>query len=302
MGTKPAAALLAGFDGLGVGFEGPQGTATGTAIRPTTASPSVPNHIVQIVNSRMAIFTKKGTKFDTTGKPLYGPVATNTVFKGFAGNCEERQSGDAVVRYDQLADRWLFVLPLFSRGPVRPDQVETSRVGDPAQVMVIGRSSQPGAAMPLFVPPPPPPPPPTPPAAPGAPGQPPARGAGAPRRSGPSRTAGGPARSVLDVLRDQHVIRSDGLVLPLRIPAAALPGLPAAGDLAGRLLHADEHRRQPDLGDRRDAEARVRRRSREDAQGRAGHRAVRDHRERQLPQQCGHRRQSAAARRARRTS
>jgi len=176
MGTKPAAALLASFDGLGVGFEGPQGTAT--VRNPSDNSLAVgPDHVVQIVNSRMAIFSKKGSKFDTTGSVLYGPVATNTVFKGFGGNCEERQSGDAVVRYDQLADRWLFVLPLFSRGPVRPDQIETSRVGDPAQVMVIGRPNQPGAAMPLFVPPPPPP---TPPAAPGAPGQPPARGAGAP--------------------------------------------------------------------------------------------------------------------------
>ena len=54
--------------------------------------------------------------------------------------------------------------------------------------------------------------------------------------------------------------------------------------------------------DRRHREARVRRRSREDAEGRAGHRAVRHHRRRQLPQQRGHRRQDPAARRARRTS
>ena len=33
-----------------------------------------PDHIVQIVNSRMAIFTKKGKRFDTTGKVLYGAV------------------------------------------------------------------------------------------------------------------------------------------------------------------------------------------------------------------------------------
>ena len=64
----------------------------------------------------MAIFTKKGKQFDTTGKVLYGPVPTNNVFKGFGGNCEARNNGDAVVRYDQLADRWLIVMPLFSRG------------------------------------------------------------------------------------------------------------------------------------------------------------------------------------------
>ena len=47
-----------------------------------------PDHIVQIVNSRMAIFTKKGKRFDTTGKVLYGPVETNTCFEGFGGPCE----------------------------------------------------------------------------------------------------------------------------------------------------------------------------------------------------------------------
>src|SRR5215470_2156352 len=120
-GAKPAAS----FDGLGAGFNGPHGSAL--LRNPSDNSLAVgPDHIVQIVNTRMAVFTKKGARFDTTGTVLYGPVSTGNVFKGFGGNCEERQSGDAVVRYDQLADRWLFVLPLFSRGPVRPDQVDTS--------------------------------------------------------------------------------------------------------------------------------------------------------------------------------
>ena len=172
MGAKPALPIVESFDGLGVGFDGPQGTAN--ARNPSDNSLAVgPNHLVQIVNSRMAIFTKKGSKFDASGKVLYGPVVTNIVFKGFGGNCEERQSGDAVVRYDQLADRWLFVLPLFSRGPVRPDQIEPGRAGEPPAVSVIGRPNQPGEAMTLFVPPPPPPPAPTPA---GAAGQPPARG------------------------------------------------------------------------------------------------------------------------------
>src|SRR6266536_6087121 len=58
-GAKPSAALVASFDGLGVGFDGPQGT---TPVRnPSDNSLAVgPNHIVQIVNSRMAVFTKRG--------------------------------------------------------------------------------------------------------------------------------------------------------------------------------------------------------------------------------------------------
>ncbi len=61
----------------------------------------------------MAIFTKKGRVFDVSGRALYGPVNTNNVFKGFGGQCEALNNGDAVVRYDQLAGRWLIVMPLF---------------------------------------------------------------------------------------------------------------------------------------------------------------------------------------------
>ena len=178
MGTKPGITLAASFDGLGVGFTGPQGTAT--LRNPSDNSLAVgPNHVVQIVNSRMAIFSK-------TGKVLYGPVATNTLFKGQGGQCEARLSGDAVVRYDQIADRWLFVLPLFQRGPVRPDQPAIPHGGDPATFSVPGVAGQPGAAAPLFVPPPPDPnaAPVTPPA---RSGQPPAGGrpAGPPPPQGP---------------------------------------------------------------------------------------------------------------------
>src|SRR6186997_3210183 len=115
-GTRPPATLVASFDGLGVGFEGPQGSA---ALRnPSDNSLAVgPDHVVQTVNSRMAIFTKKGKRFDASGKPLYGPVNTNNVFKGFGGACEANNNGDAVVRYDQIADRWLIVMPIFRRDP-----------------------------------------------------------------------------------------------------------------------------------------------------------------------------------------
>jgi len=113
-GTRPAAKLVASFDGLGVGFEGPQGQSAGR--NPSDNSLAVgPNHIVQIVNSRMAVF-------DKGGKVLYGAVATNTIFKGFGGTCEARNNGDAVVRYDQLAGRWLYVMPIFTRIQERPGE------------------------------------------------------------------------------------------------------------------------------------------------------------------------------------
>ncbi|MFN8574538.1 MAG: hypothetical protein U0132_20970, partial [Gemmatimonadaceae bacterium] len=156
-GTRPAARLIASFDGLGVGFVGPQGSAT--LRNPSDNSVAVGrDYIMQVVNTRMAIFTKKGAIFDTTGRVLYGPVETRHVFAGFGGVCEARNNGDAVVRYDQLADRWLVVMPIFSRTPVRPGQPDAAKGGDPAQRSLKGNARQPGGAAALTLPPPPPPP------------------------------------------------------------------------------------------------------------------------------------------------
>jgi hypothetical protein len=152
-GTRAGARLVASFDGLGVGFVGPQGTAT--LRNPSDNTLAVGrDHIVQIVNSRMAIYTKRGHRFDTTGKVLYGPVETRNVFRGLGGGCEARNNGDAVVRYDQLADRWLVVMPIFTRLPVRPDDPATPRAGEPARRSVPGQPGQPGAAASLYEPPP----------------------------------------------------------------------------------------------------------------------------------------------------
>jgi len=154
-GARAAAVHVASFDGLGFGFVGPQGSATFR--NPSDNSLAVGrDHIVQIVNSRMAVFTKRGTQFDTTGRVLYGPVPTNNVFRGFGGPCESRNNGDAVIRYDQLADRWLIVMPIFTRGPVRPDEPAPGRAGEGARRSLPGQPGQPGAAVPLFQPPPPP--------------------------------------------------------------------------------------------------------------------------------------------------
>lgn len=160
-GARPAAALVESFDGLGVGFDGPHGKAEGR--NPSDNGLAVgPDHVVQTVNSRLAIFTKKGRKFDTTGRVLYGAVPTNTLFAGLGGPCAARNNGDAVVRYDQLADRWLVTMPIFSRIPLS-EVGERPPVGQPAppgQLARQGQASSPGAAA---APPANPPPPPTPP-------------------------------------------------------------------------------------------------------------------------------------------
>ena len=151
-GTRPPATIVESFDGLGFGFEGPQGKAN--VRNPSDNTLAVgPDHIVQIVNARMAVFSKKGKRFKTTGKVLYGPVVTNAVFAGFGGHCQARNNGDAVARYDQLAGRWLIVMPTFSRAEVRPDQPIEGKDGQPAQASPPGRPAQPGPPFKLVPPP-----------------------------------------------------------------------------------------------------------------------------------------------------
>jgi hypothetical protein len=180
MGDGPAPQLVASFDGLGAGFAGPHGTSAGG--NPSDNSLAVgPNHIVQTVNSKFAIFTKKGAKFETTGRALHGAVNTNTLFAGFGGTCEARNNGDAVVRYDQLANRWLFVMPIFRRGAERPDQPAVPTPGPSAVLSVPGVAGQPGRAFKLITP------------APAQTPQPAATGAAAPPAAAAGRGTGTPA-------------------------------------------------------------------------------------------------------------
>ena len=147
-GTRPAASLVESFDGLGVGFNGPQGPA---AVRsPSDSSLAIgPDHIVQIVNSRLAVFTKKGARFNNTSTVLYGAVATSEIFAGLGGVCELHNNGDAVVRYDQLANRWLIVMPIFARIPPGegPRPAPPGQPAGPGQLAIAGQASDPGPAV-----------------------------------------------------------------------------------------------------------------------------------------------------------
>jgi hypothetical protein len=87
-----------------------------------------PNHYVEIINLVFAVYDKSGNK-------LLGPVDTGTLWAGFAvPDCTE-PSGDPVVLYDQLEDRW--ILTQFTTSglsdPTRPffNCVAISTTGDP---------------------------------------------------------------------------------------------------------------------------------------------------------------------------
>jgi hypothetical protein len=180
MGTRPALELLESFDGLGQHlFAGPTPPRN-----PSDNSLAVgPDHIMQTVNSQIVVFSKKGARYATTGQVLLGPVTTNALFTDFGEVCGSRTNGDAVVRYDQLARRWLVVMPIFRRAvpPAAPGAARpaVARRGEAARA---GQASDPGPAVPPGTPPPPPPPlaPPPSPASPPAPAPPPSPPAAAP--------------------------------------------------------------------------------------------------------------------------
>ncbi len=98
-GKRPPLKLLASFDGLGEGVSGRGGIDLSIA--------AGPHHIFEILNGNMAVFSK-------SGKLLFGPAPNNTVFAGFGVRCGVSNNSDSVVRYDQLAGRWLIVVPVFT--------------------------------------------------------------------------------------------------------------------------------------------------------------------------------------------
>jgi hypothetical protein len=98
-----AAALMptasANFEGLGAGISG----FSVTGVPPDPNSAVGATQIVETVNTSFAVFNKSGTI-------VYGPAATNTLWSGFGGFCQSTDDGDAVVRYDRAASRWVITV------------------------------------------------------------------------------------------------------------------------------------------------------------------------------------------------
>ena len=77
---------------------------------PDTTGDVGPNHYVQWVNLRYAIYTlTRDASNQITGFNLVAgfPKNGNVVWQGFGGRCESDNDGDPIVQYDQLADRWI---------------------------------------------------------------------------------------------------------------------------------------------------------------------------------------------------
>ena len=115
-------------DGSGTEIPGPIVTFNGQTntsfVDPPDPNGAVgPNHIVTMCNLSFQIFNKTGTS-------LFGPAANNTLWAGFGGECQTDNSGDPVVLYDRLADRW-FLSQFTASGPTFFECVAISQTNDP---------------------------------------------------------------------------------------------------------------------------------------------------------------------------
>ncbi len=107
-----------------VSFDGPSNSSNVSP--PDSVGDVGPEHYVAMTNLSFAVYSKDGT-------PEYGPVANNTLWTDFGGDCEFDNDGDPVVLYDQLADRWLLT-QFTASGPTYYNCVALSTSGDPAGI------------------------------------------------------------------------------------------------------------------------------------------------------------------------
>jgi hypothetical protein len=82
-----------------------------------------PNNYVEMANLAFAVYNKSGTL-------LLGPAAIGALWQGFAQSDCTDPSGDPVVLYDQITDRWI-LSQFTTAGPTYYNCVAVSVTGDP---------------------------------------------------------------------------------------------------------------------------------------------------------------------------
>ena len=92
-----SATLGLNFEGLGLGTPG-----FGICCAPPDTNGNVgATQYVQWVNLSFAVYDK------TTGAKVAGPTPGNALWAGFGGTCQTNNSGDPIVQYDKIANRWV---------------------------------------------------------------------------------------------------------------------------------------------------------------------------------------------------
>jgi hypothetical protein len=82
-----------------------------------------PNHIVEVVNAAYAVYSK-------TGVNLLAPIQLGNLWKNLANSTCSQNSGDTVVQYDRLADRWI-ITQLGSLKSPYSECIAVSQTNDP---------------------------------------------------------------------------------------------------------------------------------------------------------------------------
>jgi hypothetical protein len=113
-GTLPDATVQKSFGALvnatpGAGFEG-MNIYDGGYIPSDNNIAVGPNHIVEVVNTAYAVYSK-------TGAPLNVPTSIRLIWTGLGGACSSNDGGDPIVQYDRVADRWLITQLGNTAGP-----------------------------------------------------------------------------------------------------------------------------------------------------------------------------------------
>lgn len=99
------------------------GIGASGSVPPDTYGEAGLEYYFQVVNTSFAVFNK-------TGEMVFGPYASSWIWLGMPNN---DNSGDAVVLYDEAADRWLFSqfsLPNYPSGPFF-QMIAISQTSDP---------------------------------------------------------------------------------------------------------------------------------------------------------------------------
>jgi len=110
------------FEGVG---DGTAGYSVNVA-PPDTQGDVGTDYYVQWVNTAFAVFDKD------TGAIVYGPADGNTLWSGFGGLCESRNDGDPIVKYDQLAGRWVMTqFAVDTTNELYAECIAVSQTGDP---------------------------------------------------------------------------------------------------------------------------------------------------------------------------
>jgi hypothetical protein len=132
-GALQEAASVAAMPAPLLTFEGPSNEDNfrifGFRVNPPDPNGDVgPNHYVAMTNLTFAVYSK-------TGSVLFGPADTGTLWQGFAIDDCTDPSGDPIVLYDEVSDRWILT-QFTTRGLVDKNQpffncVAVSQTSDP---------------------------------------------------------------------------------------------------------------------------------------------------------------------------